>query len=158
MVESSANLATELLQQALKRNKFKSMYGAKVRLAPLMNQNQMSTTKERIRQCQTHHKQVLGSLKTDYRGVIEMLDYISVVLSITLRKIIIQCQSAEVYCLCMSVDRNFYYSETNFTLPNMHKAEARDYMLSIGLHVFKHWKEPILRFLTSEETGTNTKR
>ena len=37
MVELLENLDTELLQSVLKTNNFKSMYGSKVRLTPVMD-------------------------------------------------------------------------------------------------------------------------
>ena len=49
MVELSANLATEILLLVMKSNKFKSMYGEKLSITPVMDQNQTSTTKELIR-------------------------------------------------------------------------------------------------------------
>ena len=66
MVESSADMATELLLENLKEYSFKSHYKSKVRLTLVISRNQSSTTKEIIRCCQVQHKTILDSIKTEY--------------------------------------------------------------------------------------------
>ena len=159
MVESSACLTTELLQEVLRSDAFAQVYGAKVRLTPVMDRSQTSQTKERIRRCQAQHKQILDSLKTEYRGGIELLDSVSNSISLTLRQMILKCKSPKGHRLFISVDRNFYSSEINFTFPKKYEAEAHDYMLSIGAYLYREYGEPVLQFFTSDEQARikNTK-
>jgi len=154
MVNSSADLCTDLLSEVLKSKAFTSCYGAKVWLTPVVNCNQSSSTKERIRRCQAQHKQILDSIKTEYRGGIELFDSISEKLGKTLRQLILMETLSKGKRLFISVDRNMFFSDVNFSFPKKYKVEAHDRMMSIGAYLHKRWGDPILQFFAmSEQTS-----
>ena len=107
--------------------------------------------KKRIRWCHTHHKQVLGILNTEYRGVIEPIESKSEVLGLTICQLILQWKSAYGHHLVVSVDWKLYSLGEKFTFPKMYESEVHDYMLSTRSHLFKKWKRPVLQFFTLDE-------
>ena len=117
MVNSSADLCTDLLSEVLKSKAFTSCYRAKVWLTPVVNQNQSLSTKEPICRCQAQHKQILDSIKTEYQGGIELFDSTSEKLGKTLRQLILMETSSEDKRLFVLVDRNMLSSDVNFSFP-----------------------------------------
>eukprot|EP00957_Ditylum_brightwellii_P138995 10594112-Ditylum_brightwellii.AAC.1 len=67
-------LGSTYLSHILKDLEFSSMYGATVRLCPVINRTQTESTKERIRKCQALHKMTLFNTENAAKQVIDTLD------------------------------------------------------------------------------------
>ena len=90
MVDLSANLSTRILTAMLKSHEFITMYGTKVHLVPVIDQEYTFTTKYLICWFQILHQNVLDSINIEYHRDIKLLDYKSALLSLTLRQLVFQ--------------------------------------------------------------------
>lgn len=82
-------MAMELLLEVLKSEELQSRYGAKVQLAPVMDRDQTSQTKECIQSFQVQHKQVLVSLKSEYHRDSELIGSVCEALGKMLHQLIL---------------------------------------------------------------------
>jgi len=94
---------------------------------------------------------ILQSIKTKYRGGIELLDLVSKDLGRTLWQLILEQTLRDGKCLFISRDRNLFLSEINFSFPTMCKEEVNNRMLPIGAYLHKDHGNPVIQFFTTSE-------
>jgi hypothetical protein len=152
--ESMAEFASGLLREILKGDEFASMYGATVRLCPVINNRlQTEETKERIRQCQARHRMTLYNLTTGVKLGIESfgLDTRCKKIGLTLRHMIMEQKGSEGQRLFISVARSVYGNEVLFSYPKLYEKEAHTRMAAIGQYLQQKYGNAILQFFTPEE-------
>ena len=109
------DMETELLLEYLKGEGIILRYGSKVRLAPVVSNNQLPMTKERNHRCQAQHKQILNRIKKEYRGGIKILDSVLENLRKKFRQLILLETNMEGNFIFVLVDCKFYSSEKYYT-------------------------------------------
>eukprot|EP00957_Ditylum_brightwellii_P185292 14109150-Ditylum_brightwellii.AAC.3 len=90
--ESMIEVGDGYLRNVIQGKEFESMYGAKVRLCPVISCSQTEETKERIWKCQACHRITMHNITSNTKLGIEVfrLDTRSKQISLTLRQMIME--------------------------------------------------------------------
>eukprot|EP00957_Ditylum_brightwellii_P170339 12965713-Ditylum_brightwellii.AAC.1 len=126
-------IASRYMQKVLEGPEFESMYGAKLRLCPVITCNQTKETKEMIRKCQARHRITIYNLTNSTKLGIEVfgLDSRSKSMGLTLCQMMMEQKGNERKRLYVLVGRSVHKNKVIFTYPKLYETEAHTRMAAI---------------------------